>query len=143
MKKAPTTMTAAGAGTYKIRLEAVGIFRGELLLGLRKTRAEGCPLNADDLSDGLVGQTFLAELSDILCFRHQLVQTGKELVELGLVTNNIFNRRRSVGQRIQRRARVTVFILSRIIEGERNSQVRQSASQSQNLFLGQTHWPWD
>lgn len=76
LKKAPATMTAAGAGTYKIRLEAVGIFRGELLLGFFNTGAEGRSLDADDLGNGFIGQTLQAESSDFPRFRHQLVQTG-------------------------------------------------------------------
>ena len=117
-KNSLDTMMAAGAGTYKIRLEAVRVFRSELLLDLLKTRAEGRSLDADDFGNGLVGQPLLAEPPDFLCLRHQLVQTGKELVELCFIADNIFYRRCIVGESIQRRARVTVFILSRIIEGD-------------------------
>ena len=130
MKKAPATITAAGAGTYKIRLEAVGIFRGELLLGFFNTGAEGRSLDADDLGNCFIGQTLQAESSDFPRFRHQLVQTGKEMVELSLVADDLFDRRCSVGQRIQRRARITVFVLRRVVEGDVVSRTTEFTGQA-------------
>ena len=93
---------AAGAGTYNIRLEAVRKLGGELLLGLLKTRAEGCPLDPDDLGDSFVCQTFLTELADSLCLRHQLVKALEQHLQFGLVTDDLFNGRGGVSQIVER-----------------------------------------
>lgn len=109
---------AAGAGTYEIRLEAIRKFGGELLLSFLKTRAEGCPLNPDDLSDGFIGQTFLTELADLDSFRHQFLQTGEELVELRLVADDILDKRSRIDESVHERYFFTVIVADRHIQRE-------------------------
>ena len=92
MRKTPATITAAGAIHY---LEAIRKFCGELLLSLLETRQECGALDADNLGNRLIGQTVLTESADFDCFRHQLIQTGKELIELGFVADDLFNGRTS------------------------------------------------
>lgn len=79
---------AAGAGTYKIRLEAVREFCGELFLGFLETGQKRGALDADNLSSRLVGQTVLTKFANLNGLWHELVQTLKKLVELSLVADN-------------------------------------------------------
>ena len=96
-EKTPATITASGAMHY---LEAVWEFRGELFLCFLKAGQKCCALDADNLGNRLIGQTILTEYADLYSFRHEFVQADKELVELGLVADDLFNRRRRIGKLI-------------------------------------------
>jgi len=58
----------------------------------------------------------LTEFADFDCFRHQLVQAFKELIQLGFVGNDIFDKRCWINQRVGQRAGIAVFILYCLIE---------------------------
>lgn len=106
---------AAGAILY---LKKIGILGGELFLGFLQAGEKCGALDADDLSDSFVGQTFLPELTDLQGLWHQCIQTLKKLVQFGLVADDRFNGRHRVLQYIQRRADIAVIILIRVIKGK-------------------------
>lgn len=91
-KKAPAPRWAAGADES----EPVGELLRQLPLGLLQAGQERRALDADDVGDGLVGEAFLAELSDTLGLRHELLQTLEELIQLRLLGKHLFNRRSAV-----------------------------------------------
>ena len=111
MQKTPATKTATRAvGTYKIRLEAVRELGSELGFGFLQPGSEGGALDADDLGDFLVSQFFLTELSDLYRFRHQFIQPIKELVQLGLVSDDLFDGRCRVLQHVEQGDLVAVVV---------------------------------
>ena len=119
MQKTPATKTATGAvGTYKIRLEAVRILSSELGLSLLQPGPEGSALDADDLGNGLVGQSLLPEPADLNGLRHQLVKTLIELIELGFVADDFFNGRCRVLQHVERGDLIAVVAAGRHIQRE-------------------------
>lgn len=91
-KKAPAPRWAAGADES----EPVGELLRQLPLGLLQAGQERRALDADDVGDDLVGEAFLAELSDTLGLRHELLQTLEELIQLRLLGKHLFNRRSAV-----------------------------------------------
>ena len=105
LKKTPATTY----GSRSRASEPVREFLRECLLGLIKSGPEGRPFDADDFCDGFIGETFLAQLADLLSFRHQLLQAGEQLIQLRLLGKHLFNERSVV----------------RNVVGERSLAVRQ------------------
>lgn len=87
----------------------------ELLLGLLQAGQECRPLDADLLGDGLVGETFLAELTDAACFRHELVQTMKKLGEHHLIGEDLLDERSVVRHVV---AESAFAVRQRIVKGD-------------------------
>ena len=52
----------------------------------------------------------MTELANLHCFRHQLVQTLKELVELGLVADDGLDSRSRIDESVEKSDFVSVFI---------------------------------
>lgn len=67
-------------------------------------------LDANNFSNYLIEKTIMMELFNTDCFRYEFVQTVKELVKLGLVEDDLFNRRSKIYECVRKSDFVAIFI---------------------------------